>query len=80
MRNVGAIGPLWSTACLQVAAATRLAEPGALEQHLGLCLGRSRRLFALRCGADSLHGFVVARSISTLALLLALAAPAAWLW
>lgn len=62
----------------------RLAPPGrgedspasaaALGAHLGLCRALRGRLFALRCGADALVGFVSRRSVTSALLLAALAA------
>lgn len=62
----------------------RLAPPGrgddsaasaaALGAHLGLCRALRGRLFALRCGADALVGFVSRRSVTSALLLATLAA------
>lgn len=47
----------------------------ALGNHLGLCRSPHGHLFALHCVAESVHGFIVSRFVTTLvivALLIAL--------
>jgi hypothetical protein len=73
-------GPTWSTSCLHDGAAAPPTEPGALDEHLRACLGGNRRLFVLRCGADTVHAFVIGRLVSSLAAVALLAALVAWLW
>ena len=62
----------WSTASFGDSVDTSPAELRALGQHLQHCQGDGRRLRALRRGAEAVHGFVVPRFVSTLAVLTAL--------
>jgi hypothetical protein len=41
-------------------------ELAALGEHLDLCRGSHGRLYTLQCAAQSMHGFLVARFITTL--------------
>lgn len=36
-----------------------------LGDHLGLCRSPHGRLFALHCAAESMHGFIVSRLVTT---------------
>jgi hypothetical protein len=63
----------WSTASYGSSTDMSPLEVSALGDHLTLCRGLSGRLFALRCGAESLRSFVLARLVSS-ALVLALLA------
>jgi hypothetical protein len=56
----------WSTAAFGEAADTSPVELSALGEHLGACQGARGRLFALHCAAESLHGFVAPRLVTTL--------------
>lgn len=40
-----------------------------MGEHLGSCQALHGRLFALRCVADTMHGFVAARFVTTLVVL-----------
>lgn len=73
-------GPFWATSCLHEPLNSAADETGALAQHVSHCLGRRRRLFVLRCGADSMHAFMASRFVSTLAVLALLAALGSWFW
>lgn len=73
-------GPTWSTSCLHDGPAAPPTEPGALDEHLRACLGGRRRLFVLRCGADTVHAFVAGRLVSSAVVLALLAAVIAWFW
>jgi len=71
-----ATGLHWLTSAFGAppSAASQLAA--TLDQHLGLCRHRHGRLAAMACGAESLHRFIAARFVTTLAvamLVLALA-------
>ncbi len=64
--------PSWSTASFGDAAHTSPLDLSALGEHLALCRAASRPLWALRCGAERMQGFVAARIVTTLAVLTAL--------
>jgi hypothetical protein len=59
-------GPSWSTASFGDTADTSPMDLSALGEHLDVCRGRGGRLFAVRCGAEAVHGFVAARLVTTL--------------
>lgn len=75
-------GPCWSTSSFGNAPEPSAMELSALGEHLDVCRRLSGRLFALRCQAQALHGFVAARFVTTLvvALLLAGAGTLASAW
>ena len=58
--------PSWSTASFGDDAQTSPMELSALGSHLHQCKGASGRLFAARCVADAMHGFVAQRLVTTL--------------
>jgi hypothetical protein len=58
--------PSWSTASFGDAADTSPMELSALGEHLDTCQGSRGRLFALHCVAETMHGFVAARLVTTL--------------
>ncbi|MDO9164820.1 MAG: hypothetical protein Q7U13_01810 [Rhodoferax sp.] len=58
--------PYWSTASFGDNADTSPMELSALGEHLDLCQGSRGRLFGLHCFAQSMHGFVAARFVTTL--------------
>lgn len=60
------VTPSWSTASFGDAAATSPIELSALGEHLDLCRRSRGRLFALHCVAQTMHGFMVARFVTTL--------------
>jgi hypothetical protein len=65
--NINTIAiPCWSTASFGDAADTSPMELSALGEHLNLCKGLNGRLFALQCAAQTMHGFVAARFVTTL--------------
>jgi hypothetical protein len=72
-------GPCWSTAALGRGDADAALQLDAQGEHLMRCRGAAGRGFALRCSAETVQGFVAARFISTVLLLLSLLAGAAWL-
>ena len=55
----------WSTASSDHTADTSPMELSALGEHLDRCKGSRGRLFALHCVAETMHGFVAARLITT---------------
>ena len=56
----------WTTASFGGAADTSPMELSALGEHLDRCKGAHGRLFALRCFAERMNGFVSARFVTTL--------------
>ena len=75
-----AAGPMWSTSSYGRAAHTRPMDLNALGQHLHLCQGHSGRIFALRCNADDVHGFIAGRLVTTLVVLVSLFCAGLVLW
>ncbi len=65
-------GPRWSTRSFAADAQALAKELAALGEHLELCRGATGRLFALRCGADAVHRFMVPRFVTTLVVALLL--------
>ena len=65
-------GSCWSTSSFPDPADSASMELSALGEHLHHCKGRGGRLFALRCGAEWLHGVASARLVTSLVLLAAL--------
>lgn len=61
----------WSTACEGYGCDGSVQERSLLGEQLVHC-GVRQRWFALCCGAEFLHGFVLARLVSTALLLLLL--------
>ena len=61
------IAPCWSTSSFGDTADTSPMELSALGEHLDHCRGSRGRLFALRSVAETMHGFVTARFVTTLA-------------
>ncbi|MHB8948130.1 MAG: hypothetical protein ACYC4S_03580 [Rhodoferax sp.] len=55
----------WSTASFGDAADTSPLELSALGAHLELCQRSHGRLFFLQCAAQTMHGFVVGRFVTT---------------
>jgi hypothetical protein len=61
-------GTTWSTASFaETASASH--ELLTLCAHLDLCRVTNRRVFAVRCAAERVNGFVAARFVSTLVVL-----------
>jgi hypothetical protein len=56
----------WSTASFGDTAATSPLEASALGDHLHLCQEAGGRLLRLRYAAETAHGFVAARFVTTL--------------
>jgi hypothetical protein len=64
--NTHPIGaPSWSTASFGDTADTSPLDLSALGEHLDLCRRSRGRLFALHCAAQTLHGFVAGRFVTT---------------
>lgn len=58
--------PFWSTASFGEPADTSPMELSALGEHLDSCKGSHGRLFAMRCAAEKMNGFIAARFVTTL--------------
>jgi hypothetical protein len=58
--------PLWSTASYGANTDPSLIELSSLGEHLNLCRQGQGRMFALHCAAESMHGFVATRFVTTL--------------
>jgi hypothetical protein len=61
--------PCWSTASFGDATEPSPRELSALGEHLALCRGLCGKVFVLQCGAEKMHGFVAARFVTTLVLM-----------
>ena len=59
--------PLWSTSSYGDTADTSPMELSALGDHLDRCQALTGRLFNARCVAETMHGFVASRFVTTLA-------------
>jgi hypothetical protein len=58
--------PSWSTASYGDKAETSPMELSALGEHLHVCKNSHGRMVALHCAAQSMHGFLAARFMTTL--------------
>lgn len=72
--------PSWSTASFGDSAQTSPVELSALGEHLDSCRGAHGRWFALQCAAQTMHGFVAARLVTTLLLLALLIGLVSMVW
>jgi hypothetical protein len=70
-------GPHWSTASFGDAAHPSPLELSALGDHLDVCRGLRGRLFAARCRAEVVQGFVASHLVTTV---LGAAALSAVVW
>ena len=67
--------PSWSTSALSFnadALPNVANDASALCQHLDHCKVTNKRLFAMHCAAETMHGFVMGRFITTLAVVFVL--------
>lgn len=55
----------WSTASFGEPEESVSLELSALGDHLGLCKSSHGHLFALHCAAETMHGFIVSRFVTT---------------
>ena len=62
----------WSTAALGGSDAVPAPDMDALGEHLQRCRGGAGLGTALRCGAEAMHGFIVARLFTSVLVLSAL--------
>ena len=58
--------PIWATSAIDGAADTSPMDLSALGAHVDRCNGSRGRMFALRCAADALSGFLAPRVVTTL--------------
>lgn len=58
--------PLWSTTALSFNVVALPNDASALCKHLDHCKVTNKRLFAMHCAAEMMHGFVMGRFITTL--------------
>jgi hypothetical protein len=58
--------PVWATSSLDGAAETTPMDLSVLGAHVDRCNGLRGRMFALRCAADALFGFLAPRFVTTL--------------
>jgi hypothetical protein len=65
-------GPRWSTSSYADLAETSPGELSALGDHMDGCKISSGRLFAMRVGAESVHGFVASRLVTCLVVIILL--------
>lgn len=72
MKTHSNTAPIWSTASFGRPTDVSPLEVAALGKHLNLCKSPHSGLLALQCAAQRLHGFVSARFVTTLVVLLAL--------
>jgi hypothetical protein len=68
--------PLWATASFSADSDTLPADLSDLGQHVQQCSQRQSRLVRLQHGADVLHRGLLARFVTSLALLVALVGAA----
>ncbi len=66
MHTLSITPPLWSTASFGDTADTSPMELSALGAHMAACKALTGRLFAARCAAEAMHGFVAGRLVTTL--------------
>lgn len=57
---------VWATSSIDGAAETTPMDLSALGAHVDRCNGARERMFALRCAADALFGFLAPRFVTTL--------------
>jgi hypothetical protein len=61
--------PVWATSTIDSADGTSPSDLSTLGAHVHRCNGLRGRMFALRCAADSLAGFLAPRIVTTLVVL-----------
>ncbi|WP_397532955.1 hypothetical protein [Roseateles sp.] len=71
MNSKASHGSHWSTSSFGDSVETSPQDLHALGEHLDLCRSKNTRLFNLRCNAETLSRFLLARIVTT-ALVLAL--------
>jgi 3-deoxy-D-arabino-heptulosonate 7-phosphate (DAHP) synthase class II len=68
--------PRWSTASFGEPEQTLPMELHELGAHLGQCAHNRGLLFSARCAAESFHGFVASRLVTSLVVVVAMLAGA----
>ena len=66
MNSRAAATPSWSTASFGDTPDTSPMELSELGDHLGRCKKSRGRMFSLQCAAETMHGFVSSRFVTTL--------------
>jgi len=66
MHSASAPSSSWSTSSYGDKASTSPMELMELGSHLGTCRGAHGKLFAMRCAAERMNGFVTARFVTSL--------------
>lgn len=66
MNHAATVNPSWTTASFGATVETSPMELSALGEHLYVCKAPHGHLFALHCVAESMHGFVAARFVTTI--------------
>ena len=61
--------PRWSTASFGDTDGATVLDQSALQQHLALCTKSRGSLFVLQRGAETMHGFLASRFVTTLAMI-----------
>jgi hypothetical protein len=70
----------WRTSSFGEAADTSPMEINELGQHMQQCSRPASHLFTLRCGVDAVHQGLLARFVTSLALVVALLGMAVVVW
>jgi hypothetical protein len=58
--------PFWSTTALSISEDTLPKDASVLYNHIDHCKVGNKRLFAMHCAAEKVHGFVLGRFVTTL--------------
>ena len=66
MKTTAIANTHWATSSFGGTVDTSPMELSALGEHLDNCKGLHGRMFALRCAAETMNGFVSARFVTTL--------------
>lgn len=69
----------WRTATYGDHANSSKRDIQSLGEHLNACQNSPTHLFALRCAAESTHGFVASRFVTTLAIVALILVLGYWL-
>lgn len=72
--------PCWSTACDDRSTDTFPGDLSALGEHLDHCQSTHRHLLTMQCMAQSLRGFVEARFVTTVVLVVIFSGVNIWLF
>jgi hypothetical protein len=58
--------PYWSTTALSISEDTLPKDASVLCNHIDHCKVENKRMFAMHCAAEKVHGFVLGRFVTTL--------------